>query len=126
MTRVRTRVVTEVKAEPGRAAGPERGPKRGFLEHVYLDCSHSCPDDRKYDNYGLPIPKLEEAHDGIQYSFNSQDVWCCYAPGFLDWEKYEDMYDTSRKVKQVAATSQFWDRPPGAMTTPKLVEDVNT
>ena len=84
VTLVETGAETEVKLESRGAVGPIRGPKRSFLEHVYLHCSDSCPGNRKWDDYGLPIPKIEEARDGIQYSFDSEDVWRCYAPGFLD------------------------------------------
>jgi hypothetical protein len=91
------------------------GPKRSFLEHIYKHCNDSGPGKRKYDDYGLPVPKMETAHDGIVYSFVSEDVWRCYAPGFMDdWEEYESRFDPGKKVKQVAPKAEFWDRPPGA------------
>ncbi len=123
MTSGKPEVRTEVKVEPGEATGPERGPKRGFLENVFLNCSHSCPEARNHDDYGLPVPKLDDPlPPGIKYSFDSQDVWRCYAKGFTDWKEYEEMYDTWKKVKQVAKVTQLWDRPPGAMTPPMRLD----
>ncbi|MDP7560073.1 MAG: hypothetical protein QF745_05990, partial [Planctomycetota bacterium] len=105
------------------AVGPIRRPKRSFLDYIYKHCNDSCPEDRNWDDYGLPVPKMEEAHHGIEYSFVSEDVWRCYAPGFMDcWEEYETRFDTSRKIKQVAAKAEFWDRPPGAMSTPARLD----
>ena len=105
------------------ATGPERGPRRGFLKHVFENCGHSCPERRNHDDYGLPVPKLEDPlPPGILKSFESQDFWRCYAGGFTEWQEYEDMYDTSKKIKRVAKETQFWDRPPGAMTPPNRLD----
>ena len=87
---VGTSAETGVKLEGSSrgAVGPIWGPKRSFLDYIYKHCNDSCPEKRKYDDYGLPVPKMEEAHDGIEYSFVSEDVWRCYAPGFLScWEE---------------------------------------
>ena len=111
----------EIKKE---ATGPERGPKRGLLKHVFENCASSCPAARNHDDYGLPVPQLNNPEDtpGVLKSFDSQDVWRCYASGFTGWKDYEDMYDTWKKIKQVAKTTQFWDRPPGAMTPPNRLD----
>ncbi len=103
-------------AKPKTEPRVKQEPKRTFLEHVYERCNESRPGNRKFDDYGLPVPKMETAHDGIVYSFEPEDVWRCYAPCFLDeWEEYESKFEPGKKVKQVAPKAEFWDRPPGAL-----------
>ncbi len=113
----RPSVEPRVKHEgsPQGGDGPLWGLKRTFLEHIYKHCNDSRPGNRKYDDYGLPVPKREPPHDGIVHSFESEDVWRCYAPSFMnEWEAYESKFEPGKKVKQVAPRAEFWDRPPGA------------
>ncbi len=125
MNLARPSVEPRVKHEgsPRGGDGPLWGPKRGFLERIYKHCNDSGPGKSKYDDYGLPVPMMEAAHDGIAYSFVSEELWRCYAPGFMDdWEEYESRFDPGKKVKQVAAKAEFWDRPPGATGKPRRLD----
>ena len=105
--------LTKIKKEPG----PGEGPGRSKLRHVYDNCANSCPAKRNHDEYGLEVPQLcGEDRPGIKKSFESQDVRRCYVRGFTDWEDFEDRYGPWKKVKQATDKSQFWDRPPGALS----------
>lgn len=111
--------VVEETLPKSQAVGPGfgRGSARSKPDHIYINCEKSCPEDRRWDGYGLQVPQQCSHHcDGMRVTYESADVWACYVPNFLEWQEFQDRYNPFKKLKQAVDNCQFWSTPPGAMT----------
>ena len=85
-----------------------RGSARSALDHIYTNCKDSCPESRNFDGLSLPVPRRNPEHrPGIVATFESEDVWRCFAPKYQELEEFQNRYNPFRKIKQAVDNCQY-------------------